>query len=91
MCATLCPPHSPWFDVPNYIWGWVQIKRLHIVQLHPLSCYYAPLRSRLYTMLVFLCQSLLQHLFDIKSRTTINNAVLGCNSLLPVTEAKYSF
>jgi hypothetical protein len=30
------PPHSPWFDLPNSIWGWVQNMKLLIVQL--LSC-----------------------------------------------------
>jgi hypothetical protein len=39
--------HSPWFDLPNYILGWVQIMKLLIVQLPPFSCYFIPLRSRL--------------------------------------------
>jgi hypothetical protein len=32
-----CPPHSPWLDLPNDIWGWVQIMKLLIVQLPPFS------------------------------------------------------
>jgi hypothetical protein len=27
-CHMSCPPHSPWFDLPNDIWGWVQIMKL---------------------------------------------------------------
>jgi hypothetical protein len=27
------PPHSPWLDLPNDIWGWVQIMNFLIVQL----------------------------------------------------------
>jgi hypothetical protein len=32
------PPHSPWFDVPNYIWGRVQIMKLLILQLPSFYC-----------------------------------------------------
>jgi hypothetical protein len=32
-------PHSPWFDVPNNIWGGVQNMKLLIVKLPPFSCY----------------------------------------------------
>jgi hypothetical protein len=40
------PPHSPWFNLSNDIWIWVQIMKLLIVQLPPLSCYVSPLRSK---------------------------------------------
>jgi hypothetical protein len=30
-----CPPHSPWLDLPNDIWGRVQIMKLLTVQLPP--------------------------------------------------------
>jgi hypothetical protein len=36
-CHMSRPPHSPWLDLPNDIWGWVQIIKLLIVQLHPFS------------------------------------------------------
>jgi hypothetical protein len=39
------PPHSPWFDLPNNIWRWVQIMKLPIVQLS-FSRYSIPLRSK---------------------------------------------
>jgi hypothetical protein len=29
------PPHSPWFDLPNDIWWWLQIMKVPIVQLSP--------------------------------------------------------
>jgi hypothetical protein len=25
------PPHSPWLDLPNDIWGWVQIMKLLVI------------------------------------------------------------
>jgi hypothetical protein len=31
------PPHSPWFHLPNDIWGWVRIMKLFTVQLSPVS------------------------------------------------------
>jgi hypothetical protein len=43
-CHTPRPPHSPWFDLPNNIWWWVQIMKLPIVQL-PLSSRYFNLSS----------------------------------------------
>jgi hypothetical protein len=27
-CHMPRPPHSPWLDLPNDIWGWVQIMKL---------------------------------------------------------------
>jgi hypothetical protein len=45
-CHTPCPPHSPWFDLPNEVWGWVQIMKLSTVQPSPFSAYYIPLRSK---------------------------------------------
>jgi hypothetical protein len=39
-----CPPHSPWLDLPNDIWGWVQIMKLLIVQLPSFSRHLNPLR-----------------------------------------------
>jgi hypothetical protein len=32
-CHMARPPHSPWSDLPNDIWGWVQNMKLLIVQL----------------------------------------------------------
>jgi hypothetical protein len=32
-----CPPHSPWFDLPNNIWWLVLIMKLSILQLSPFS------------------------------------------------------
>jgi hypothetical protein len=40
------PPHSASFDLPNDIWGWVQIMKLLTVQLPTFSCYFIPLRSK---------------------------------------------
>jgi hypothetical protein len=34
-----CPPHSPWFGLPN-IWGWLQNMKLLTVQLLSFSCYF---------------------------------------------------
>jgi hypothetical protein len=31
-CHMPRPPHSPWLDLPNDIWGWVQIMKFLIVQ-----------------------------------------------------------
>jgi hypothetical protein len=45
-CHMPCPPHSPWFDLPNNIWWWVQIMKLPTVQLSLFSCYFIPLRSK---------------------------------------------
>jgi hypothetical protein len=39
-------PHSPSFDLPNNIWGWVRNMKLLIVQLPPFSCYFIPLCSK---------------------------------------------
>jgi hypothetical protein len=36
-CHMPCPPHSPWLDLPNDIWGWAQIMKLLTVQLPPFS------------------------------------------------------
>jgi hypothetical protein len=33
-------PNSPWFDLPDNIWGGVQNMKLPIVQLSPFSCYF---------------------------------------------------
>jgi hypothetical protein len=27
-CRMACPPHSPWFYLRNYIWGWLKIMKL---------------------------------------------------------------
>jgi hypothetical protein len=40
------PPHSPWFDVCDHIWGWVQIMKLFISQLPPFFRHIIPLRSK---------------------------------------------
>jgi hypothetical protein len=38
--------HSPWFDLPNNIWGGEQNMNLLIVQLPPFSCHFIPLWSK---------------------------------------------
>jgi hypothetical protein len=38
-CHMSRPPHSPWLDLPNDIWGWVQIMKPLTVHLPPFSCY----------------------------------------------------
>jgi hypothetical protein len=45
-CHMPCPTHSPWLDLPNDIWGWVQIMEFLIVQLPPFSRPLIPLRSK---------------------------------------------
>jgi hypothetical protein len=45
-CHMSRPPHSPWFDLPNNIRGWVRNMKLLIVQLPSLSCYFIPLWSK---------------------------------------------
>jgi hypothetical protein len=45
-CHMPCPPHSPWFDLSNNIWWWIQIMKLPTVHLSPFSCYSIPLRSK---------------------------------------------
>jgi hypothetical protein len=45
-CHMPRPLHSLWFDLPTDIWGWVQIMKLHTVQLPPISRYFIPLRSK---------------------------------------------
>jgi hypothetical protein len=45
-CHMPRPPHSPLFDLPNYIWRWVQIMKLPIVQVSPFSCHFVPLGSK---------------------------------------------
>jgi hypothetical protein len=45
-CYLTRPPQSPWLDLPNDIWGWVQIMKFLIVQLSPFSRHINPLRSK---------------------------------------------
>jgi hypothetical protein len=45
-CHMHRPPHSPWLNLPNEIWGWVQIMKLLILLLPPFSCYFVPLRNK---------------------------------------------
>jgi hypothetical protein len=45
-CHMPCLPQSPWFDLPNDIWGWVQIIKFLIVQLPPFSRHLIHLRSK---------------------------------------------
>jgi hypothetical protein len=45
-CHMPCPPHSPWFYLPNGNWGQVQIMKLPTLQLPPFHCYFIPLRSK---------------------------------------------
>jgi hypothetical protein len=42
-CHMPLPSHSPWFDLPNNILGWVQVMKFFVVQLPPLSFYFIPL------------------------------------------------
>jgi hypothetical protein len=63
-CHMLCPLHSPSFDLPNNIWWWVQIMKLSIVRLSPLSRYFTPPRSNILLSTLFsktlsLCSSLM--------------------------------
>jgi hypothetical protein len=37
------PLHSPWFDLPNNIWRWVQITKLPTVHLTSFSRHFIPL------------------------------------------------
>jgi hypothetical protein len=41
-----CPLHSPWLDLPNDIWEWVQIMKFLILQLSSFSRHIIPLRSK---------------------------------------------
>jgi hypothetical protein len=51
-CHLPCLPHSPWLDLLNDIWGWVQIMNLLIVQL-PSESY--TLFIQAYTRICNLC------------------------------------
>jgi hypothetical protein len=42
-CHMPCPPHSPWFDLPNNTLWWVQIMKLPTVQLSPFFRYISSL------------------------------------------------
>jgi hypothetical protein len=63
VCHMSRSPHSPWFDLPNNILGWVQNMKLLIVQLlhSPLTSFLfgsnTPLRT-LFSNTVSLCSSL---------------------------------
>jgi hypothetical protein len=46
MRATYPAHHSPWFYLPNDIWGWVQIMKLLFVQFLPFSSHFIPLWSK---------------------------------------------
>jgi hypothetical protein len=56
-----CPPHSSWLDLPNNIWGWVQIMKFLIVQFPPVASTLLgpniPLRT-LFSNTLSLCSSL---------------------------------
>jgi hypothetical protein len=52
-CHMLCPPHSPWLDLPNDIWASVQIMKLLTVQLPPFSRHIIPLRSKFVLRILF--------------------------------------
>jgi hypothetical protein len=39
-------PHSPWFDLPNNIWWWLQIMKLSTVQRSALFSYFIPLGTK---------------------------------------------
>jgi hypothetical protein len=45
-CHMSRPPHSPWFDLTNDIWVWVQNMKLLVVQLPTFSCYFITLWSK---------------------------------------------
>jgi hypothetical protein len=40
------PSHSPWFDLPNDTWGWIQNLKFLTVQLSSVSRYFIPLWSK---------------------------------------------
>jgi hypothetical protein len=59
-CHMPRPLHSPWFDLPNDIWGCVKIMTPLTVQLPPCSCYVGPnffLRT-LFSNTLSLCSSI---------------------------------
>jgi hypothetical protein len=59
-CHMPCPP--PWFDLPNNIWWWVQVMKLPIVQLSPVTSSLlgaSILLSTLFSNTVSLCSSLM--------------------------------
>jgi hypothetical protein len=72
-CHMPCPPHSPWFDLPNDIWRRVQIMKLPIAQLSLFSCYFIPLRSKYCPYLVF------KGLLNVTSQTFLLKAPQNTN------------
>jgi hypothetical protein len=74
VCYMSCPPRSPWFRMSNDIWGWGQIMKLLIMQLPPFSCYFIPLRSKYFSVVLFsnvLCAVPL--MWETKFHTIQNN------------------
>jgi hypothetical protein len=74
------PPHSPWFEVPNNIWGRVQILKLLAVQLPSFSCHFIPLWFKyslrtLFSNTLSLCFWGWQH---VKRHPLIAEMVLKC-------------
>jgi hypothetical protein len=47
-CHMSLPPHSPWLDLPNDIWGWAQVIKFLTVQLPPFSCHIIPLTFQIF-------------------------------------------
>jgi hypothetical protein len=41
-----CPSHSPWLDHSNYVWLGVQVMKLLIIQIPPISRHIIPLWSK---------------------------------------------
>jgi hypothetical protein len=59
-CHIPCPPHFPWFDLPNNIRWWVQITKLSTVQLSPLP----KKKSRQITLMLWFLTALSSLILD---------------------------
>jgi hypothetical protein len=65
-----CPPHLPWLDLPNDIWGWVQIiKFLHSPVISSLLDPNILLRT-LFSNTLSLCSSL-SHPYKMTGRIMV--------------------
>jgi hypothetical protein len=57
-----CPPLSPLLDHSNYVWWGVQVMKLLIMQLPPISCHMIPIiiqfNSIQFFIIYVLCQQL---------------------------------
>jgi hypothetical protein len=46
LCYMPCPSHPSWLDHSNYVWRWVQVMKLLIMQFPPVSRHFIPPRSK---------------------------------------------